>query len=188
MTIIAKMASTQHGDVSLACFNAQCRGIKFYNLAEVGVEVGGRLLFRRNPYHFKDKNCVEVRLASRSSMMLGHVAADVALSIVAEMPRYIWVSTIMPCTMNVEHRFSVLCFVHVFYMLSACSCMRYHGTTYERLYGMQHCVYVVSTSMWSVVHAVLSLRSHTPGHGMVIEAGGIGRWTLLLPSKDVQIC
>lgn len=78
MTIIAKMASTQHGDVSLACFNAQCRGIKFYNLAEVGVEVGGRLLFRRNPYHFKDKNCVEVRLASRSSMMLGHVAADVA--------------------------------------------------------------------------------------------------------------
>ena len=46
MTIIAKMASTEHGDVSLACFNAQCRGIKFYNLAEVGVEVGGRLLFR----------------------------------------------------------------------------------------------------------------------------------------------
>ena len=63
----------QHGDVSLSCFKAQW--IKFYNLAEVGVEVGGRVLFRWNPYHFKDKNCVEVRLAARSAMML---AAEVA--------------------------------------------------------------------------------------------------------------
>ena len=65
-------------NVSLACFNAQCRGIKFYDLAEVGVEIGSRVLFRRNPHHLKDKNCVEVRLAGRSGMMLGHMAAEVA--------------------------------------------------------------------------------------------------------------
>ena len=65
-------------EVSLARFTAQCRGIKFYDLAEVGVEVGSRVLFRRYPYHIKDKNCVEVRLAGKSGMMLGHMAAEVA--------------------------------------------------------------------------------------------------------------
>jgi hypothetical protein len=65
-------------EVSLARFNTQCRGVKFYDLAEVGVEVGNRVLFRRNPYHVKDKNCVEVRLAAKSGMMLGHMAAEVA--------------------------------------------------------------------------------------------------------------
>ena len=85
-----KKIAFQHGDVSLACFQAQCGGIKVYNLAEVGVEVGGRVLFRQNPYHFKDKNCVEVSLAVCSRID--------ALSIVAEMPLG---KHYMPCTMSV---------------------------------------------------------------------------------------
>ena len=85
-----KKIAFQHCDVSLACFKAQCRGIKFYNLAEVGVEVGGRVPFRRNLYHFKDKNCVEVHLAVRSH--------EDTLSIVAETPLG---KHYMPCTMSV---------------------------------------------------------------------------------------
>ena len=80
----------QHGDVSLSCFKAQW--IKFYNLAEVGVEVGGRVLFRRNPYHFKDKSYVEVRLAGRSAMMLGHVAAEVTKSLSPLLLRHLSIS------------------------------------------------------------------------------------------------
>ena len=79
----------RHGDVSLACFKAQCRGIKFYNLAEVGVEVGGRVLFRRNPYHFKDKNCIEVHLAGRSAMTL---AAKVTKSLSPLLLRHLSIS------------------------------------------------------------------------------------------------
>ena len=75
----------------LACFKARCRGIKFYNLAEVCMEVGGRVLFRWNHYHFKDKNCVEVTWVVRS--------CEDALSIVAETPLG---KHYMPCTKSVS--------------------------------------------------------------------------------------
>ena len=79
-------------NVSLACFNAQCRGIKFYDLAEVGVEIGSRVQFRWNPHHLKDKNCVEVCLVGRSGMMLGHIAAEVAKMLSPLLLRHLHIS------------------------------------------------------------------------------------------------
>ena len=64
-----------------ACFRAHCKGIKFYDLADVGVEIGCRVLFRQNPYNFKVKNCVEV---GRIGTMLGHLAAEDALTTAKE--------------------------------------------------------------------------------------------------------
>ena len=50
--------------VELAFFTAQCRGVKFYNLAETGAEFGSEVEFVhvRRPFHPKDSNCVEVRV------------------------------------------------------------------------------------------------------------------------------
>ena len=45
-------------------FRAQCRGVKFYDLADCCTARGDRVVFVRNPRHFKDKNCVETLLAS----------------------------------------------------------------------------------------------------------------------------
>ena len=66
--------------------------VKFYDLAEVGVEVGSRVLFRRNPYHVKDKNWVEVHLAGRNGMMLGHMAAEVAKTLSPLLLRHLHIS------------------------------------------------------------------------------------------------
>ena len=49
-----------------------------YDLAGVGAKRGDRVVFRRNPRHFKDRNCMEARLAASSTWMLSHVAAEVA--------------------------------------------------------------------------------------------------------------
>ena len=38
--LLCKKMASQHGDVSLAWFIAQYRGVKSYNLAKVGVDVG----------------------------------------------------------------------------------------------------------------------------------------------------
>ena len=111
---------------------------KFYNLAEVGVEVGGRVLFRRNPYHFKDKNCVEVRLAGRIVMMLGHVAAEVTLTIVAETPQHIWVNTICHA---IEHHFSSLLRACISLMLSTCSCTITSADVYAQVPVCTLCIW-----------------------------------------------
>jgi len=65
--------------VELAFFTAQCRGVKFYSLAETGAEFGSEVEFVRRPFHPKDSNCVEVRVKVKGRYKkLGHLAAEAA--------------------------------------------------------------------------------------------------------------
>ena len=55
--------------------------MKFYSFPDNGVEFGNELIFMRKPNHFKDPNCIEVRViwvinSWRTSVKLGHVAAE----------------------------------------------------------------------------------------------------------------
>lgn len=75
-----KMATVGKQEIVLAVFKAQCRGVKFYDRADCCALSGVRVVFVRNPWNFKDKNCVETLLAS-SGEKLGHVAAEVAKSL-----------------------------------------------------------------------------------------------------------
>ena len=69
----------RHKDCELVYFTTQCRGVKFYHFRDGGVDFGDKLAFVRKPHHFKDPNCVEVRVVSRGrSLQLGHVAAEAA--------------------------------------------------------------------------------------------------------------
>ena len=67
----------------LVFFTTQCQGVKFYSFSDGGVEFGDDVIFMRKPNHFKDPNCVEVRVirdfnGRRTSVKLGHVAAEAA--------------------------------------------------------------------------------------------------------------
>ena len=74
-----KMAVRRNKDCELVYFTTQCRGVKFYHFRDGGVDFGDKLAFVRKPHHFKDPNCVEVRVVSRGrSLQLGHVAAEAA--------------------------------------------------------------------------------------------------------------
>ena len=65
--------------VELVFFTAQCRGVKFYALAEEKVEFGSEAEFARRPFHPRDSNCVEVRVKVRGRYKkLGHLAAEAA--------------------------------------------------------------------------------------------------------------
>jgi len=67
--------------VELAFFTAQCRGVKFYSLAETGAEFGSEVEFVRRPFHSKDNNCVEVGVKVKVKgryKMLGHLVAEAA--------------------------------------------------------------------------------------------------------------
>ena len=57
--------------------------MKFYSFPDNGVEFGNELIFKRKPNHFKDPNCIEVRViwvinGWQTSVKLGHVAAEAA--------------------------------------------------------------------------------------------------------------
>jgi len=65
--------------VELVLFTAQCRGVKFYSLAETEAEFGSEVEFVRRPFHSKDSNCVEVRVKVKGRYkILGHLAAEAA--------------------------------------------------------------------------------------------------------------
>ena len=63
-------------DSLLALFSCQCRGIKFYDLSDVSVRQGDRIIFVREPHNPWDSNCVAV--FSRGGTMLGHIAKEAA--------------------------------------------------------------------------------------------------------------
>ena len=65
--------------VELAFFTVQCRGVKFYSLAETGAEFGSEVQFVRRTSLPKDSNCVEVGVKVKGRYkMLGHLAAEAA--------------------------------------------------------------------------------------------------------------
>ena len=64
---------------TLASFQTQVRGVKFYSLSECGTTRGVLVKFVRRPDNCRDKNCVEVRvagIAGERCAKLGHVAAE----------------------------------------------------------------------------------------------------------------
>ena len=69
---------------ALAFFVTECRGVKFYDFKGHHLEFGTPLAFKRNPFHPKDANCVEVlvvgerRRGRGRGYKLGHVRADAA--------------------------------------------------------------------------------------------------------------
>ena len=68
---------------ALVFFTTQCWGVKFYSFPDGGMEFGDKLIFMRKPNHFKDPNCIEVRVirdisGRRTLIKLGHVAAEAA--------------------------------------------------------------------------------------------------------------
>ena len=66
---------------TLAFFQTQVRGVKFYSLSECGTTRGVLVKFVRKPNNCRDKNCVEARVAgvgSEQCAKLGHVAAEAA--------------------------------------------------------------------------------------------------------------
>ena len=67
--------------VELALFTVQCRGVKFYSLAETGAEFGSEVEFVRRTSLPKDSNCVEVGVKVKVKgryKMLGQLAAEAA--------------------------------------------------------------------------------------------------------------
>ena len=48
---------------TLASFQTQVRGVKFYSLSEYGTMWGVLVKFVRKPDNCRDKNCVEARVA-----------------------------------------------------------------------------------------------------------------------------
>ena len=66
---------------TLASFQMQVRGLKFYSLSECGTTRRVLVKFVRRPDNFKDKNCVEARVAGfggKRCAKFGHVAAEAA--------------------------------------------------------------------------------------------------------------
>ena len=66
---------------TLASFQTQVRGVKFYSLSECGTTRRVLVKFVRRPDNFRDKNCVEARVAGfggERCAKLGHVAAEAA--------------------------------------------------------------------------------------------------------------
>ena len=66
---------------TLASFQMQVRGVKFYSLTECGTTRGILVKFVRRPDNCRDKNCVEARVAgvgSERCTKLSHVAAKAA--------------------------------------------------------------------------------------------------------------
>ena len=65
--------------VLLAFFTCYCRGVKFYDLAEVGARQGSKVRFVRDPGNPYDTNCVEVWLCEDGRRQkLGHAAKEAA--------------------------------------------------------------------------------------------------------------
>ena len=65
--------------VLLAFFTCHCRGVKFYDLAEVGARQGSKVRFVRDPGNPCDTNCVEVWLCEDGRRQkLGYVAKEAA--------------------------------------------------------------------------------------------------------------
>ena len=64
--------------MDLAYFSCRCRGVKFYQLSEVGTRDFTPLAFVRDPSNMYDRNCVEVKLRSSSGPKIGHVEKNVA--------------------------------------------------------------------------------------------------------------
>ena len=67
----------------LVFFTTECREVKFYSFPDGGVEFGDELIFMRKPNHFKNPNCIAVRVirvinGRRTSFKLGHIAAEAA--------------------------------------------------------------------------------------------------------------
>ena len=63
-------------DHLLAFFPCQSRGIKFYDLSEIGAREGDGVILVREPHNTQDSNCVAMFL--HGGAMLGHVAKEVA--------------------------------------------------------------------------------------------------------------
>ena len=63
-------------DRLLAFFSCQCRGIKFYDLSDIGARQGDGVVLVREPHNPRDSNSVAVFL--RGGAMLGHVAKEAA--------------------------------------------------------------------------------------------------------------
>ena len=82
---------------ALAFFVTECRGVKFYDFKRHHLEFGTQLSFRRNPFHPKDANYVEVLVNGkrRRGYKLGHVRAEAAewLSTLLTGPFKVTVST-----------------------------------------------------------------------------------------------
>jgi len=65
--------------VELVFFTAQCRGVKFYSLAEMGAEFGSEVEFVRRPFLPRDSNCMEVKVKVKGRYKkLGQLAAEAA--------------------------------------------------------------------------------------------------------------
>ena len=63
----------------LARFTCQCRGIKFYQLAEVGAQVSSVVRFKREPRNPHDPNSVIVSVCcGGQEKRFGHVARKAA--------------------------------------------------------------------------------------------------------------
>ena len=80
--------------VELAFFTAQCRGVKFYNLAETGAKFGSEVEFIRRPFLPRDSNCVEVGVKVKGRYKkLRQLAAEAAERLSAlGIFLYLWVS------------------------------------------------------------------------------------------------
>ena len=80
--------------VELALFTAQCRGVKFYSLAEMGAKFGSEVEFVRRPFLPRDSNCVEVGVKVKGRYKkLGQLAAEAAEWLSAlGIFLYLWVS------------------------------------------------------------------------------------------------
>ena len=66
-------------DSLLAFFSCQVRGIKFYDLSNIGAREGERVFLEREPSNPHHPNCVGVFLGGGGGRrMLGHVARQAA--------------------------------------------------------------------------------------------------------------
>ncbi len=98
------MARAGVGNELLVFFEAQCRGVKFYDLADTRLDFGVPIAFRRDPSNKHDDNCVEVYLRPAGWLRQEPPRADLIAAKLGHVDRASakWLSTLLTAPFRIS--------------------------------------------------------------------------------------